>query len=79
MKVFNLKKFTSTDQDYLVLSNAILYHQAKFKGVQDWQYRDEVFEQSNRCTLAYERTLGDVSYVIFEDENWFWFKAKWLK
>lgn len=79
MKVFDLKKFSSMDQDFLVLSNAILYHQVRYKGVQDWQYRDKVFEQANRCTLAYSRAPGEVSYVIFEDEDWFWFKAKWLK
>ena len=38
---------------------------------------DEVFEEENRCKIAYDRDKKPVM-LMFEEEDWFWFKAKWL-
>lgn len=38
---------------------------------------DIAFEVENRCKIAYDRHSTPIM-LIFEEEDWFWFKAKWL-
>lgn len=38
---------------------------------------DEEFEKENRCKFGYDRNFTPI-VVMFEEEDWFWFKAKWL-
>lgn len=44
----------------------------------NWQTVDEQFEFENRCKIVYDRQHHPV-VLIFEEEDWFWFKAKWLE
>ena len=37
---------------------------------------DEAFEKENRCKFGYDRKFTPI-VVMFEEEDWFWFKAKW--
>ena len=37
---------------------------------------DEDFEEENRCKIAYDRHDTPL-LLMFEEEDWFWFKAKW--
>ena len=37
---------------------------------------DETFERENKCRFGYDRNSTPI-VVMFEEEDWFWFKAKW--
>ena len=37
---------------------------------------DETFEEENRCKILYDRKTTPI-VIMFEEEDWFWFKAKW--
>lgn len=42
-----------------------------------WQSADIQFEVENNCKIVYDRNQHPVM-LVFDDEDWFWFKAKWL-
>lgn len=75
MKVINLKD-NSFDSDKRLVIKAIIDHNEKVGAALSWKFRDSYFEQAHRCHLLYGRTEGDVQYIMFTDEDWFWFKSK---
>lgn len=78
MKIFDVNQLNSeTTGDELILAKAVAYYQRKWQGF-NWQFQDSRFEQETRAKIAYARTPGTVRYIVFEDEDWFWFKAQWL-
>ena len=44
----------------------------------NWQTVDEQFEIENNCKIVYDRKQNPV-VLIFDEEDWFWFKAKWTE
>lgn len=78
MKVFDVNHLDcNSTGDELILVKAIAYYQKEWKSF-NWQYRDARFEQATRAKITYSRIPGKVSHILFEDEDWFWFKAQWL-
>lgn len=72
MIYISLKEYTD-DAVYYSLMDI----QNRFKGVgSPYPLIDEVFERENRCQVLYDRKDTPV-LMMFEDEDWFWFKAKW--
>ena len=44
----------------------------------NWESVDVQFEVENKCQIVYDRQHHPI-VLIFEEEDWFWFKAKWLQ
>lgn len=44
----------------------------------NWETVDAQFETENRCKIVYDRKQNPV-VLIFDEEDWFWFKAKWTE
>ena len=75
MKIINLKDDLFDADKRLVIKSIIEYNKKVGMGL-SWKFRDSYFEKANRCQLLYGRKEGDVQFVIFTDEDWFWFKSK---
>lgn len=75
MKIINLKDDLFDADKRLVIKSIIEYNKKVSTGL-SWKFRDSYFEKENRCQLLYGRNEGDVQYIIFTDEDWFWFKSK---